>query len=89
MGLFDNGMIVHMGMVERWQIEAAVSKLPSRFKSCSDLAALLRREGVAEDAVHRAACRILQRLRKAGAASYSKGWWELGSSEPIPHSTAA
>ncbi|WP_336802490.1 hypothetical protein [Kaistia sp. MMO-174] len=84
MGLFDKGMIVNMGMVERWQIEAALSKLPSRFKSYTDLASLLRREGVAEEAIHRAADRVLQRLRKAGAVSYSKGWWEKAALREDP-----
>lgn len=77
LALFHGGMIAEGHMVEERILVAAVRKLPERFKSYSDLHVLLIREGAPDDASHRAADRALQKLRKAGIASFSKGWWTL------------
>jgi len=70
-------MIAEGKQVSEEVLVAALLELPERFKSYSALTAILVRKGGPEGVNDRAADRALQKLRKAGIASFSKGMWTI------------
>jgi hypothetical protein len=77
MALFRGGMIAEGKQVPEGVLVAALQKLPETFKSYSALTSILIREGGPEGVNDRAADRALQKLRKLGIASFSKGMWTI------------